>query len=73
MPGPYFPAFYSEMTRVDYLIVGFWIILLIIVAFSMHSLKNSLDGVLDEVKGINAVAQKLKEQSKSVNELLQEV
>ncbi|MBO8174934.1 MAG: hypothetical protein H0Z18_06715 [Thermococcus sp.] len=73
MPGPYFPTFSAEMTRVDYFIIGFWIVLLIIVAFSMYSLKKSLDGILEEMKGINAVAQELKEQSRDVKDILKEV
>ena len=73
MPGPYFPSFYSEMTRVDYLIVGFWVVLVIVVALSIYSLKKSLDGLLDEIRQINSGAQQLKEQSKQISEILREV
>ncbi|ALM74913.1 hypothetical protein [Thermococcus barophilus] len=76
MPGPYFSKFYTYaqgMTRTEYLVIGLWIILLIIIVFLLYSLKKSLDSVLSEAKEISATAQQLKEQSKNIDEMLQEV
>ncbi|WP_042680357.1 hypothetical protein [Thermococcus paralvinellae] len=76
MPGPYFSNFYSYaegITKTDYFIIGLWIVLLVIVAFSMYSLKKSINELLDEVKDLNAVAHQLKEQNKSIDKLLEEI
>ncbi|WP_457753997.1 hypothetical protein [Thermococcus sp.] len=73
MPGPYFSSFYPEMTRIDYLIIGFWAVLVIVVASSLYILKRSLNALLEEVKQTNSVAHQLRNQSKHINEVLQEV
>ncbi|AIF70100.1 hypothetical protein PAP_08595 [Palaeococcus pacificus DY20341] len=73
MPGPYFPTFYGEMTRTDYLIVAFWAVLLVIMTVSVYLMKKNLDAIADEMKEISAVAQELRNESEEINKILEEV
>ncbi|NJE42063.1 hypothetical protein [Thermococcus sp. GR6] len=73
--GPYLPQyFYAETPGyVEYVNIALWLVLLVVVLFSMYSLHKNLNAVLSEMRGINTVASELREQTNSVEKILEEV
>ncbi len=73
--GPYFSEYlYAETPGyVTYLSIALWLVLLAVVAVSMYSLNRSLSTLLVEMKGVNATALELMNETSDVRKILEEV